>query len=92
LAKNTKAPGWGLKLLVVVLTLVVAAAVFSATMSATGNATRAGMHVAMAIGGGLIASYILGMIKPLRNKRWHIYILVAILVAAYLASNILGWI
>lgn len=92
MAKNTKAPGWGLKLLVVVLTLIVVAALFSSTMSATGNATRAGMHVAMAIGGGLVAAYILGMIKPLRSKRWHVYILVTILVAAYLAASIFGWI
>lgn len=85
-----EAAGWGFRLLAVALTVLVMVGVFAYAFSSTGNEAKSILRAAIPFVSGFVVSYLLTRIDKLSHKRWQIYVVVLLLVAAFICLSISG--
>ncbi len=78
--------GWGIRLAAVAATLLFIVVVFAVKFSAHGNETRAVMAAAMPVAAGVVAAFLVGLIKKLAASgwRWRAYLYVLVATSLYL--------
>lgn len=85
-SSSNAAASWGLRLSAVAFTLLVVVAVFAVRFSRNGNEMQAVMSAAIPVVGGLVASFLVGLIGKFSAGvyRWRVYLYVLLAVALYL--------
>lgn len=86
MSSDNKGASWGIRLVAVAATLLVVVVVFAVKFSAHGNEMKAVFAAGLPVAGGLVAAFLVGLVKrfSVGGGRWSAYLYVLIAVALYL--------
>lgn len=84
MAEQQAKASWGVRLAAVAATLLGVVVVFAVKFSAHGNEMKAVTAAALPVAGGIVAAFLIGLIKRFAGAKWHAYVYVLLAIAAYL--------